>query len=139
VLSGGSLEIRVHYDAPNRIEHPVFGLAITTANGVHVTGPNTRVGRLSIAAIAGRGFVAYALDDLPLLPGLYWISASLYDETCTHAYDYHDHMYELNVEPGADEDRYGVVRLPGHWSHTPGGESLRLPEAVQAGKPGSSS
>jgi len=119
VRSGDPMEIRVRYDAPQRIERPVFGLAIATAGGVHVTGPNSRFGQLTISAIAGSGIVSFALDELPLLPGQYWVSASLYDESCTYAYDYHDRMYELNVEPGQHEERYGVVRLSGRWSHIP--------------------
>jgi hypothetical protein len=61
--------------------------------------------------------VSFRVDELTLLPGQYWVSASLYDESCTYAYDYHDHMYELNVGPGDDEERYGLVRLPGRWAH----------------------
>ena len=120
VRSGDSLEIHIHYDAPTHIERPVFGLAIATMGGVHVTGPNSRLGKLEIAAIEGAGCVCYSIDELPLVPGLYSVSASLYDETCTHAYDYHDHMYALTVEPGEHDERYGVVRLPGRWSHTAG-------------------
>jgi lipopolysaccharide transport system ATP-binding protein len=117
IRSGDPLEIRVRYDAPTRIEHPVVGLAIATAGGVHVAGPNTRFGHFTIPVIEGRGVVSYCVDELTLLPGQYWVSASLYDESCTYAYDYHDHMYELNVEPGDHEERYGLVRLPGRWAH----------------------
>ncbi len=119
VRSGDPLEIRVRYNAPQRIERPVFGLAIATGGGVHVTGPNSRFGHLQIPSIAGVGVVSFTLDELTLLPGQYWVSASLYDESCTYAYDYHDRMYELNVEPGDHEERYGIVRLPGRWAHLP--------------------
>jgi lipopolysaccharide transport system ATP-binding protein len=130
VRNGDPLEVRIHYAAPRRIERPVFGLAIATAGGVHVTGPNSRFGHLQIPAIEGTGAVSYALDELPLLPGQYWVSASLYDESCTYAYDYHDRMYELNVEPGESDERYGVVRLSGRWSHTPS----QLGEPATSGK-----
>ncbi len=127
VRSGDPLEIRVRYHAPRRVERPVFGLAIATVGGVHVTGPNSRFGHLQIPAIVGSGMVSFTLEELPLLPGQYWVSASLYDESCSYAYDYHDRMYELNVDPGEHEERYGIVRFTGRWTHVPARADEPLP------------
>lgn len=136
VRSGGALEIEVRYLARERIERPVFGLAIATAGGVRVAGPNTGFDRFGIPAIQGDGAVCYRVERLPLLPGHYLVSASLYDETCTHAYDYHDHMYELVVEPGDHQERYGIVWLAGRWAHAPGVPEAGRPAGSLSGEAG---
>lgn len=124
VLSGEALRIRIRYRASQPIERPVFGLAISTVEGVAVTGPNTRLGSLAILVIQGEGFVTYEVDRLPLAPGEYRVSASIYDESCTHPYDYHDGWYSLVVEGSRDEEGPGMVRLPARWTHEPRGQGL---------------
>jgi ABC-type polysaccharide/polyol phosphate transport system ATPase subunit len=117
IRSGDRLVVRVRYRANERIESPVFGLAITTDEGLHVTGPNSKFAGHLIDAIEGEGTVAYVVDDCPLVPGLFRLSASIYDESCTHPYDYHDRMYPLTVDAGDHAERYGVVTLEARWSH----------------------
>jgi hypothetical protein len=115
--SGDFLSIRVHYRAHERIGRPVFGLGINTVDNVHVTGPNTKADDLTIASIAGEGCVTYDIRDLPLQPGEYRVSVSIYDESCTHAYDYHDRRYAFRVLPSGPGPQYGVMRLPAAWRH----------------------
>jgi lipopolysaccharide transport system ATP-binding protein len=117
--AGDSLTIRVRYRAHERIDRPVFGIGINTVDNVHVTGPNTKADDLTIAAIAGEGCVTYDIRDLPLQPGEYRVSVSIYDESCTHAYDYHDRRYAFRVLPSAPGPQYGVLRLPASWNHQP--------------------
>jgi lipopolysaccharide transport system ATP-binding protein len=122
VASGGPLTIRIAYRAESRIESPVFGLGISTDDGVLISGPNTRFGSYPIPLIEGEGSVSYAIDRLTLLPGRYWVSAAIYDSTCEHPYDHRERTYPLVVTAGHGvwaEERYGVVRLPGEWLHVP--------------------
>ena len=117
--SGAPLAVRVRYRAKVRVERPVVGLAISTPNGELVTGPNTRLGGLAIPYVEGDGSVSYSIDAVPLLPGEYFLTAAIYDHSCRHPYDHHERMYRLLVTPGADSERYGVVRFPARWSHEP--------------------
>lgn len=119
VRSGDPLTICIRYRALQRVERPVFGLAISTVRGVLVTGPNTQLGGLPIGLIDGEGLVTYALDELPLAPGEYRVSASIYDESCTHPYDYRDNWYSLAVLGAADGEGPGIIRWPARWSHHP--------------------
>src|SRR5581483_3322192 len=109
---GQPLVIALRYRAKERIEAPVFGIGLTSVDGVHIAGPNTRVDGARIDSIYGDGRVFYATDELPLLPGVYAVSASVYDETCTHAYDFHDRRYALRVLADESGVRYGLVRIP---------------------------
>jgi lipopolysaccharide transport system ATP-binding protein len=115
VRSGEPLVVEVRFLAHQRIDVPVFGLGLTTADGVHLSGPNTRTSGCQLPWIEGRGAVRYVVDELPLMPGRYLVSASIYDQACAHPYDYHDRRYELTVGPGDSEERYGLVRLHARW------------------------
>ena len=117
VHAGEPLCLRVRYRAHTRLEDVVFGLAIATGNDVLVTGPNTRIAGYPIPVLEGDGTVRYEVDRLPLNPGEYWISASIYDQACAHPYDYHDRMYPLTVVAGHSDEPFGIVHLPARWCH----------------------
>ena len=128
VSSGEPLTIRIAYRADRRIERPVFGLAISSPEGVQITGPNTRFSSYPIPFIEGEGEIRYAIGALPLVPARYWVSAAIYDETCEHPFDHHEQTYPLVVSPGLGvwaEERYGLVRIPGAWAHVPGQSGKR--------------
>ena len=113
--TGTPLTVVLHYQATERVEQPVFGLAIHRSDGVHVTGPNTQFAGLDIAAVAGAGIVTYTVSKLPLLDGLYTLSIAAHDWEDTEMYDYHDRLYSFRVLPGKKE-KYGVVAFSGHWT-----------------------
>jgi len=115
--TGESLTVVLHYYAPERVEHPVFGLAIHRNDGVHVTGPNTHFSDLEISYVEGKGQVSYQVDELPLLAGLYSISVAVTDVEDTEMFDYHDRLYPLRVRPQATQGQYGLIALNGHWNH----------------------
>ncbi len=123
LTTGEPCSIIVHYRAHRRIEEPMFGLAIHRSDGLHITGPNTVFADYDIACIEGEGQVRYEVDALPLLPGTYYLTASICDHDGEHAYDYHSLMYRFRVQPGDVQERYGTVHIPGHWEHVP---ALRL-------------
>ena len=70
-VTGGGLEVRLHYRAEGRVEDPVFGLAIHHQNGSHIAGPNTDFGGLRIPFVEGDGEVVYRIPELTLLEGAY--------------------------------------------------------------------
>lgn len=109
---------RISYKAHQEIRNPVFGVAIYRSDGVHITGPNTKVNRQQIDVIFGEGTVEYRIDSLPLLPGTYFFSASIYDNACLKAYDHHEKMYSFKVLPGGSEETHGLTRIPSEWKHT---------------------
>ncbi len=112
---GEPLVVEIRYRAPERVERPVFGLAIHRSDGIHITGPNTQFGGLEIPAVEGEGTIIYTIPALSLLEGLYFISVSAHNWEDTEMYDYHDRMYSFWVLPGEGE-QYGLVSLWGRWS-----------------------
>ncbi len=121
VRTGDEVTIRLHYRSREPVARPVFGVAIHSLEGVHVTGPNTREAGLVPEKITGAGTVDLHVGRLLLLPGIYDISASLVDYTASHFYDFHQRSVRFDVDPGTPHESFGgVVSLDGGWRLTPG-------------------
>jgi ABC-type polysaccharide/polyol phosphate transport system ATPase subunit len=110
-----TLTIRLHYRCQAPVERPVFGVAIHTDDGVHVTGPNTRTSGFPLDRLEGSGALDYAIDRLPLLPGRYLVSAAVYDEDLVTAYDHRDRLLPFVVVEGGTDERLGVIELGAGW------------------------
>jgi lipopolysaccharide transport system ATP-binding protein len=111
---GESLVVEMHYWAENRVEHPVFGLAVHRADGTHVTGPNTQQGCCEIPWVENGGAVRYKVPSTPLLEGSYYVSVSVHNREDTEMYDYHDRLYPFQMLRQRGEC-YGIVTLGGDW------------------------
>jgi hypothetical protein len=132
---GESLTVEMHYQTENRVERPVFGLAIHRGDGVHVTGPNTRFSGHDIPYIEGEGTVRYTIPPLPLMEGTYAVSVSVHNWEDTQGFDYHDRLYSFRVLPSEGE-RYGVVALNGEWSFSEGVGRVRANRQPQGEQDG---
>ena len=114
-VTGCPMQIRICYKTEERVEDPVFGLAIHHQNGYHVTGPNSAFGGLTIPSAEGEGCIVYDIPSLPLLEGGYLLSISSHNRADTEMYDYHDRTYEFRVYPGSLREGYGIITLGGRW------------------------
>jgi len=131
--TGETLVGRLHYLAHQRIEKPLFGVALHHGSGFHINGPNTGTSDFPIEFIEGEGVMDYIIPHLPLLPGTYSLSAALYDSTGAHAYDHHHMVYTFRVHPNARlKESYGCLHIPGQWRLTTGPPSE--PETSTAGE-----
>ncbi len=112
--TGEPLVLEMTWNARERVENPVFGMAIFRSDGVHVTGPNTQFAGLDIPAIEGTGTTTFTIPALPLLEGVYHVSVAVHNRADTEMYDYHDRLYSFRVLPGTAE-RYGLITVNGVW------------------------
>lgn len=115
LLTGDALTIRMHVRAEAPVARPVFGLAIYHEDGTHLTGPNTRTGRLAIDEVSGEGTVSYTIAHLPLLPGRYVVSVSAYDYDLIDPLDHRERVATFSVTEGGTLERFGKVTLGGTW------------------------
>ena len=122
VRTGDDVRFRLHYELSEPIDKPVFGLAIHTIDGVHVTGPNTREAGFVPDRLEGSGFVDLHIPCLLLVRGIYDVSASIADYSCMHVFDFRHRSLRFDVERGVPEEQYGVVSLGGEWQGLPMGE-----------------
>jgi lipopolysaccharide transport system ATP-binding protein len=113
--TGARFVMRMHYEAHTPIPQPVFGVAIYHRNGLQINGPNNRFGGFEIPQIAGRGYVDYVVDELPLLAGEYMVTAAVYDHAMLHAYDHRDRQFPLTVHTDRIAEQFGTVLIPSHW------------------------
>jgi ABC-type polysaccharide/polyol phosphate transport system ATPase subunit len=116
VRTGDPATIRMHYSMRQPISRPVFGVAIETLDGVVVSGPNTRQADAVPDQLDGAGHVDLVIDRCMLVPGTYDLTASLFDYTCTHPYDFRRRAFRFDVERGEPAEEFGVVSLGGRWT-----------------------
>lgn len=115
--SGESLTVRISYECREPVRQPVFGLAIFRKDGWHINGPNTQFADLPIDEISGRGYVDYRIASLPLLEGLYRLSASIYDASLRHAYDAYEECVSFAVRNERIREEFGCVYFDATWAH----------------------
>ncbi len=114
-----SMTIEMAYQAHRPIADPEFGLAIYNHEGIHINGPNSRLGGLDTGVVTGHGIVQYQIDRLPLLPGKYRMTAAIHDSRRSMAYDYHKEAYIFEVSTGGTQEYHGLLQLPAHWKWNP--------------------
>jgi ABC-type polysaccharide/polyol phosphate transport system ATPase subunit len=116
ITTGEAFRVRINYHAHSKIEQPVFGIAIYSDSGIHITGPNTKKEGFVIESIEGKGFVQYEVDSLPLMPGTYLFSAAIYDLSGRHPYDHWEQYWKFNVQESKTvTHRYGLISMPSKW------------------------
>ncbi len=115
--TGEPLTIRYHYRANIPINDPQFGLAIYHGSGVHVTGPNNRFSGYPIASVHGSGIVDYTIPNLPLLPGMYYLTVAVHDANGLVTFDHHERAYRFTVRSHSLKTSYGLIELPARWVH----------------------
>jgi ABC-2 type transport system ATP-binding protein len=113
---GDPVTFRVHYDARQRIERPVFGLAIEAADGTYLWANNTRDSQFPVDHIEGRGAVDCHIPRLALQPGGFTLLASIVDASTTHVFDYLRDAVRFSVDHAARVESGGYLSLDGRWS-----------------------
>ncbi len=113
--TGDSLRVEVAYTAHEPIAAPEFGLALYRHDGLHLTGPNTRVGGLEMGLVEGSGVVGYTIARLPFLPGRYQLSVAIHDSERPLAYDFHEEAYAFRVVEGGTTQSEGLLALDARW------------------------
>jgi len=116
--TGQELILHLHYRTQGPVDSPIFGMAVHRQDGVHICGPNTSFSGLTLSRLEGSGIISYRIPFLPLLEGLYSISAAVVNRDDSEILDYHDRAYPFRVmnSSGAKQEKYGLMTLQGVWS-----------------------
>lgn len=110
------LAVRIEFVAHKRIDQPVFGVSIQRDDGTDVNRNNTKMSRVEISYIEGKGAVEFAVDSLPLLPGTFLLTAGICDHDLFTPYNFWDRCLFFTVEKsGVGAEQFGVVPLAGRW------------------------
>lgn len=120
--TGDEMTIEMVYIAHQPIREPEFGLAIVRQDGLNISGPNTQMDGIETGLVEGPGIIRYRIEELPLLPARYQITAAIHDGRLMKAYDYHDHAYPFRVVAGDRPEADGILAMPASWEWQPGTE-----------------
>jgi ABC-type polysaccharide/polyol phosphate transport system ATPase subunit len=123
---GQAMTVRMRYVASDRVERPVFGIAIYTADGLHIAGPNSQAAGIDIEEIDGEGWVDCSIEALPLAPGDYDLSVAIYDNTLTHPFDHQHRAFRFHIAPSTMSQEFGLFRFQMVWQHKQ--ECVLVPE-----------
>lgn len=115
VRTGDPLTIRLRFNARERIERPVFGLAIETTDGVWAWGHNTRDAEYVPEAIEGPGTLDYHIPALLLQQGTFDLHAGITDYSMAHTYDFLRACYRFDVDHGTPRESGGIFCMNGSW------------------------
>ncbi|MFH1202394.1 MAG: ABC transporter ATP-binding protein [Candidatus Omnitrophota bacterium] len=115
------VSIRVKFLVQEEIDNFHFGIAIFREDGVYCYGPNTQFDGLATPRMGrGGGYFELQCSELLLMPGMYYVSAAIWDKNETFAYDYH--KGKCDIEVIGDSASGQLLSLPYNWSN------LRFPE-----------
>lgn len=113
VRTGDPTTLRLHFEASERIERPVFGATVHTREGIHVWGLHSRDAGFETGVVEpGPGSIDVAIDSLPFAPGGFDVSATVQDEHCTHVFDSLQRATKFTVRTGAVRSSGGHVAVP---------------------------
>ena len=117
VATGDAVTFRMHYEAAEPVRNPVFSFAITTPDGMLVTGPNTKEAEVFVDKVEGGGTVDLHVPRLLLLLGNYDVTVECTNDSVTHSYHRWSRALRFDVVPGVPHETYGgVVSLDGRFS-----------------------
>jgi len=116
VRTGDAVVFRIHYTGHEPIPKPLFCLALSTNDGTLVTAPTSREFGLELDVLAERGTVDVEVPNLPLLPGVYEASVSLWDHSALHEFHHRQRALRFDVLTGNPPQRSaGIVPLASTW------------------------
>jgi lipopolysaccharide transport system ATP-binding protein len=101
--SGAGLTIVIDYLAPEPIPTPIFGVTIVRGDGLVCWNGSTENESIPTGKYQGNGRVILALDRLDLPQGEYYVDVGIYQQDWAYTYDYHWHVYPLNMGSQADQ------------------------------------
>ncbi len=112
--TGSALTVEIPYFARRRIEKPVFGFSLKTANGLYVFGTNTQIQKHDIPFIEGAGTVRLVLEPLRLMHGNYFLSLAIHSWDHTEQFHRREDWWPFAVRNPTGA--LGMLQLDSRWS-----------------------
>jgi lipopolysaccharide transport system ATP-binding protein len=114
---GQTFKIRLHYALSKPIAGGVIvGVDLIDSQDVSVLGPNTKeaAGKLK-PLLEPKGVIEAEFDSNPLAAGTYSVTAGIFNDKATFAYDLVEHAIEFKI---IGEPRHGKIYIEPRWSFT---------------------
>ena len=108
--TGGSMKVRIYYEAREPIVDPVFGFSLDDYRGFTAFGTNTALKGLEMGTVTGDGVVEFDLKSLPMLEGRYLVSVAAHSRDEQTVYHWQDKLYQFEMK--SDIDDVGLLYIP---------------------------
>jgi lipopolysaccharide transport system ATP-binding protein len=106
------MTVRIHYEAKERINDPIFGIAIYDEEERHLYGTNTELKDHPIESVQGSGHVDLLVSRIPMLSGKFLLTVAAHTRD-GKPYDWLDKQYSFEVVPAGRDA--GIVEVPCRW------------------------
>jgi len=97
LLPDEALTVRVSYEATERTDDILFGVAIHDENGNHLFGTNTAILGVDVPPADGNGEMSFELHRVPLLDGTYWVTLAIQTVDEGTVYDWREQVAYFEV------------------------------------------
>jgi len=111
--SGERMSVQLKVHAKAAVKDFVFGIGISTAEGVTCYGTNTEIEHFESEELRGDGEVTFTIDTLDLVEGTYKLDVAVHKRD-GYPYDYHRFLYTFRVKSRTDE--VGIYRPRHSWA-----------------------
>lgn len=111
--SGEPLQVEIEYLASQPLEAPIFSVTISREDGMVCYDTSTAAMGLALPMLQGQGHIMLHVERLDLSGEQYYVDVGVYERDWAYAYDYHWHVYPLQVR--ATGSRKGILCLPHYW------------------------
>jgi lipopolysaccharide transport system ATP-binding protein len=110
--AGEALSVAIEFTTNRPIDHPIFSISISRDDGFLCFDANTSAQGLQLPVIEQNGKIVLHIERLDLSGGRYFVDVGIYEKEWTYGYDYHWHVYPLEIR--APESK-GILRPPQLW------------------------
>jgi lipopolysaccharide transport system ATP-binding protein len=126
---GDLLRLRLHYEANEPVENPVFNVTMHVLHSHQVTGIRTDADNVRFGTLTGEGYVDLVIPELNLLPNIYTLDAVLFHRDGFTFYDRLNTVGHFRVVGGLQVN--GTAYLPHDWVIGTPQFAMQLPAPVR--------
>jgi lipopolysaccharide transport system ATP-binding protein len=129
IATGHPLSVEIEYRAKQPVAQPIFTVSISDEEGSIWFDTSTAAHGLEMPLVQGCGRIALHLERVDLARGKYFVDVGIFERTWAYGYDYHWHVYPLEVRGVASK---GILHPPQLWELTGQSDSKR--DYISSGK-----
>jgi len=107
------MTVRIRYHAKERVDDPIFGIALYDELGRHLYGTNTELKDHPIESVQGEGKVDLQVARIPMLAGKFFLTVAAHTRD-GKPYDWLDKQYSFEVVPAGRDA--GIIEVPCRWA-----------------------
>jgi lipopolysaccharide transport system ATP-binding protein len=113
IKSGEALCVEIDYQIEKPIFSPIFSVTLSREDGEICFDTNTEKMGLSLPLIQNNGKIKLHIDRLDISGGKYFVDVGVHKQNWDYAYDYHWHVYPLEIRSPISEK--GILNPPLRW------------------------